>query len=378
MKRLITCSDGTWNKPGNTDRGKPVITNVEKMFQCICEEDTSAQGQRIGQRKFYDEGIGTGVTLKDRLLGGIAGSGIDKNIKDVYTFLVLNYEPGDEIFLFGFSRGAYTARSIGGLIRNCGILKPAFLHLIDKAYDLYRDRNKYTAPESDMMVAFRKQYAWEDVTPIKFIGVWDTVGALGIPLPWYKLRNRNKYKFHDVTLSSSVEHACHALAIDERRKLFLPTLWEKSETVKNDPNHIQKIEQRWFAGVHSNVGGGYLDTGLSDLALAWLAGSANAAGLCYHAEVVKQIKGDYKGVLRNSYTPLYWFWWPTWRKIKLDEDTHQTIDESVWERFLNDRRYKPRNLQHWMPKSRPDTWVLNLNRLLLHLKRKILLRNKAE
>jgi uncharacterized protein (DUF2235 family) len=351
MKRLITCSDGTWNKPDNTDRGKPVSTNVERMFQCICTEDTAVPEQPVQQRKYYDQGIGTGISLADKLLGGIAGAGIDKNIKDVYTFLVLNYEPGDEIYLFGFSRGAYTARSIAGLIRNCGVLKPEYLHLIDKAYDLYRDRNKYTSPDSDLMQAFRKHHAWENITPIKFVGVWDTVGSLGIPLPWYKLKNRNKYKFHDVTLSSTVEYACHALAIDERRKLFLPTLWEKSNTAKNDPSHKQQMEQRWFAGVHSNIGGGYVDTGLSDIALNWLVKKANTAGLCYYPDVVQQIKGDCRGVLRNSYTPLYWFWLPVWRSIQLNSDSNQVIDESVWERCSHDQNYMPRNLVPWTAAS---------------------------
>lgn len=354
MKRLITCSDGTWNKPGNTDRGKTVATNVERMFGCICHEDTSHPGQPIEQLKLYDEGIGTGFSLKDKLLGGITGAGIDKNIKDVYTFLLLNYQPGDAIYLFGFSRGAYTARSIGGLIRNCGILKPDHLDLVDKAYDLYRDRNKYTAPDSDLMIAFRKQYAWEDVTPIKFIGVWDTVGSLGIPLPWYRMANITKYKFHDVTLSSFVENACQALAIDERRKLFQPTLWEKSKTVKNDPNHPQQMEQRWFAGVHSNIGGGYEDTGLSDLALGWLAQKAQKAGLCYYPDVVEQIKGKPDGELRNSYTPLYWFWRPVWRTISLNDDTHQSIDNSVAERVSAFAHYRPRNLSQWIVRKDYD------------------------
>jgi uncharacterized protein (DUF2235 family) len=351
MKRLITCSDGTWNKPDNIDRGKPVSTNVERMFQCICHEDTSDPGQPVRQLKLYDEGVGTGTSLADKLLGGITGAGIDKNIKDVYTFLVLNYQPGDEIYLFGFSRGAYTARSIAGFIRNCGMLKPENLPLIDKAYDLYRDRNKYTAPDSDMMESFREHYAWEDITPIKFIGVWDTVGSLGIPLPWYRLKNKSKYKFHDVTLSSTVEYACHALAIDERRRLFEPTLWEKSNTVKNDPLHKQQIEQRWFAGVHSNVGGGYVDTGLSDIALKWLVNKAHVAGLCYHPEEVEQIKCNCQGELRNSFTPMYWFWLPVWRTIQLNDDSHQCIDDSVWERFGNDRNYMPRNLLPWISGS---------------------------
>lgn len=359
MKRLITCSDGTWNKPGNTDRGQRVETNVEKMYQCICSYDTS-NGQPIPQLKFYDKGIGTGYSIKANMLGGITGAGIDKNIKDIYTFLILNYVPGDEIYLFGFSRGAYTARSIGGLIRNCGILKPEYIELVDKAYELYRERNEYTAPDSDMMTGFRKQYAWENITPIKFIGVWDTVGSLGIPLPWYKVFNMKRYQFHDVTLSSSVEHAYQALAIDERRKMFSPTLWQVSDTVKNDANHPQQLEQRWFAGVHSNIGGGYSDCGLSDLALKWLAGQANKTGLCYDESEYKQIKGNPWGELRRSYAPLYWFWWPVWRSVTLNDDTRQVIDESVLERYREMYQYRPRNLRQYFNKLQREECATNV------------------
>jgi uncharacterized protein (DUF2235 family) len=346
MKRLITCSDGTWNKPGNIDRGQRVETNVEKMYQCICSYDTS-NSRPVPQLKFYDKGIGTGYSVKGNLLGGITGAGIDKNIKDIYTFLILNYVPGDEIYLFGFSRGAYTARSIGGLIRNCGILRPEYIELVDKAYELYRERNEYTAPDSDMMTGFRKQYAWENSTPIKFIGVWDTVGSLGIPLPWYRSFNMKRYQFHDVTLSSSVEHAFQALAIDERRKMFQPALWELSDTVKNDPDHPQEVEQRWFAGVHSNIGGGYADSGLSDIALRWLAGQAHKTGLCYDDKVYKQIKGNPWGELRSSYSALYWFWLPVWRSISLKDDTRQVVDESVLERYREIYQYRPRNLRQY-------------------------------
>lgn len=353
MKRLIICSDGTWNKPGNTDRGERVETNVEKMYRCICACDNSGS-QPVPQLKFYDKGVGTGYSWKANLLGGIAGAGIDKNIKDIYTFLILNYEPGDEIYLFGFSRGAYTARCIGGLIRNCGILKPEYIELVDKAYDLYRARDEYTKPESDMMVGFRKQYAREAITPIKFIGVWDTVGSLGIPLPWYRAWNMKKYQFHNVTLSSTVENAYQALAIDERRKLFAPTLWKLSNTVKNNPDHPQQIEQRWFAGVHSNIGGGYDDTGLSDIALQWLASQANKIGLCYDEKEYKQIKGNPWGELRNSYTPLFWFWPPVWRSITLNDETRQTIDESVQERVREMYQYRPRNLRKYVDLDNVD------------------------
>ncbi len=197
----------------------------------------------------------------------------------MYVFIMLNYEPGDNIFLFGFSRGAYTARSVAGLIRNSGLLKQQYLYLVDKAYDFYRDKNDYTSPDSDLMRSFRKEYATEENTPIHFIGVWDTVGSLGIPLPWYKLVNTKKYKFHDVKLSSYIKNAYHALAIDEKRKLFEPTLWTKANSVLANKKHEQQLEQRWFSRVHSNVGGGYKDSGLNNIALQWLFDKAEAAGL---------------------------------------------------------------------------------------------------
>jgi len=345
MKRIITCSDGTWNKPGKKDRGIEVKTNVLKMYECICSEGKNA----VKQVKIYDEGVGTGYTLKDRILGGATGAGIDKNIKDMYEFIMLNYEPGDEIYLFGFSRGAYTARSIAGFIRNCGILKKENIHLVDKAYLLYRDRNDYTYPDSDLMKSFRATYCVEDITPIHFLGVWDTVGALGIPLPWYKIANLNRYKFHDVKLSSFVKHAYHALAIDEKRALFSPTLWEKSKTVLEDENHPQKLEQRWFAGVHSNVGGGYADCYLSNLCLQWLIGKAEEAGLCYNEPPLIKLADHDKGELRNSYSLPYWFWPPRWRKIDINNPlSNQTIDESVWERYKDkSRKYSPPNLKDY-------------------------------
>src|SRR5579883_605079 len=173
MKRLVVCCDGTWQQLAS-----PCPSNVIRLAQSV--KATASDG--TPQIVFYDEGIGTD-SQATKLLSGATGLGIDKNIQDCYRFLSLNYEPGDEIYLFGFSRGAYTARSLAGLIRNTGILKPDFIHLVNKAYDLYRDRNEYTAPNSDLMRAFRQNYSYEDITRIKFIGVWDTVGALGIPLP---------------------------------------------------------------------------------------------------------------------------------------------------------------------------------------------------
>ncbi len=343
MKRLICCSDGTWNKPGEKDRGVVVKTNVEKIFNCICPVDENG----TKQLKAYDEGVGTGYTFKDKMLGGLTGAGIDKNIKDVYSFLVLNYEPGDHIYLFGFSRGAYTARSLAGFIRNCGILKVENLHLIDRAYELYRDRNDYTSPDSDMMKAFKSNFSHE--AGIKFIGVWDTVGSLGLPVFWLHTLNTARYKFHDQTLSSKVDYAYHALCIDDKRVLFTPTLWEKSETVKNDSTHQQKMEQRWFAGVHSNIGGGYADCGLSDLPLKWMIEKAVDTGLCFDNKALGMLKPDCKGEIRDSYTFKYWLWFPKLRKVIHDGISpgsmyNGTIDESVLERERTIKCYKPKNL----------------------------------
>lgn len=359
-KRLITFSDGTWNKPGAIDRKKEVKTNVEILYNCI--EHTGNDGVR--QLKIYDEGVGSSSwDKKDEIFGGLAGFGIDKNIKDIYSFLVINYEPKDHIYLFGFSRGAYTARSLAGFINNCGILKPENIGMVDYAYELYRDRNKYSHPDSDFMTTFRRQYCVEPSTSIYFIGVWDTVGSLGLPFPWSQKYNTERYKFHDVKLSSKIINAYHALAIDERRKQFTPTLWEKSNTAKTDPKHKQVLKQRWFAGVHSNVGGGYTDHGLSDIALGWLADNAITLGL--HVDIHKskglvsdyEYKPDYKGELRNS---LKWYYRITFsikqRKIMVLRynakgelmDTCEEVDDSVRQRY-NDKslRYRPRNLKNY-------------------------------
>lgn len=359
-KRIITFSDGTWNRPGMTDRKQEVKTNVEILFNCVDEADNNG----VRQLKIYDQGVGSSTwDKKDQVLGGIAGFGIDKNIKDIYTFLVINYKPGDELYFFGFSRGAYTARSLAGFVNNCGILRPENIGMVDYAYELYRDRNKYSHPDSDFMTSFRDRYCVERSTEIHFIGVWDTVGALGLPFPWSKKHNTERYKFHDVKLSSKVRHAFHALAIDERRKQFIPTLWEKSNSVKNNPNHKQVLRQRWFVGVHSNVGGGYVEHGLSDIALDWLCKNAMTLGLQIDLNKSKDIvkgysfKPDYRGEQRDS---LGWMYRLTGSKKlrcilekRFDSngkpiDTNEEIDETVLMRYRDKALgYQPANLKNY-------------------------------
>ena len=332
MKRIITCSDGTWNKPNTIEKGKRTRTNVQKLFDFVLHEHNT-----IAQIKYYDEGIGASGSKLTRILNGATGKGIDDNIQDAYKFICWNYQPGDEIYLFGFSRGAYTARSLGGLIRKCGIIKKNDLNLITEAYSMYRNQN--VAPDDATAMAFKTANSYLPMPNIKFIGVWDTVGALGVPLSWFQWYNKRKYQFHDTTLSSSVEYAYHALAIDEKRSNFIPTLWQQSAKAKATK---QVLEQRWFAGVHSNVGGGYPDEGLADIALQWMIDKAIATGLGFDMQSVKEnVKPNANGIFYESRSGFYKITKPFIRKVVADT----FIDSSINERMKLLADYKPSNIE---------------------------------
>lgn len=354
MKRIVICCDGTWSKPGTVDRGKKVKTNVLKLYEALntVGEDGTAQV------KYYGQGVGTRYSVKDKLFGGISGKGIDRNIKDAYKFIMWNFVPGDELYLFGFSRGAYTARSLMGLIRNCGVMKPEFLHLVDEAYGLYRDRNAITHPDSDLMVAFKKSYS--QLTRIRFIGVWDTVGSLGVPIQTLNWFNE-EYQFHDVKLSSDVDYAYHAVALDEKRGMFQPTLWELSNSVRKE-NIKQVMEQVWFPGSHCNVGGGYADSGLSDITLDWMIQKARATNLGFKENYLSEkVRPDPAGEIRNSRTGFYNLFPKYTRQINqsqigtLDDDDsggileynmlrNEMIHYSCVEREKLEPKYSPPNL----------------------------------
>ncbi len=274
-KNIIIFCDGTWNKPDQTSRDhKPCPTNVAKLFEAVCPYDANG----IPQIVHYVPGVGT--SWNDRIKGGGFGYGISDNIKSGYKAICSNYEAGDRIFLFGFSRGAYTARSIAGFIHNMGIIKRTHIYMVDKAYDLYRDKTPDWKPDSDNAKKFRKDYGWGETRDIHFLGVWDTVGALGAPygvvLSWI-IDKLFKCSFHSTELCSSIQSACHAIAIEEHRWPFRPTLWQLSDA---HASHLEDFEECWFPGVHSDVGGGYPESGLSDIALDWMAGKACQRGLC--------------------------------------------------------------------------------------------------
>ena len=256
-KRLVVCCDGTWN---DADAGGE-FTNVVRIARAIRPNDARTASE-IPQIVYYHPGVGTGGDAVEHVVGGAIGLGLSRNVRDAYSFLADNYCDGDEVLLFGFSRGAYTARSVAGLIGWAGLLQKAEMDDFALLWEGYRLKDKPGYP--DRRQAFPQRAA---VVPIKCVGVWDTVGALGIPGHLGDLFTQF-YQFHDTKLGPHVENAFHALAIDEHREDFVPTLWQRLP----DAPAGQKLVQVWFAGAHSNVGGGYVEHGLSDVALAWMAG----------------------------------------------------------------------------------------------------------
>ncbi len=287
-RKLALFFDGTWNTPGSD-------TNVCHLFR-LTSSQRAFRGKLLGkaveenqttksspledqQLKYYHPGVGT--TWGSRIVGGMFGWGLSKNIRDGLKWLTDHYQPDDEIFLFGFSRGAYTARSLAGIIRKCGIPRKSangglfsertIEGLVNTAYRFYRERQwDVDGKEAE---AFRSTFSWPEVR-IKFLGVWDTVGALGLPLHevWF---GSDYYRFHDTGLSKIIDNACHAMALDEHRPDFAVTPWDKDKP----PSEGQKVQQCWFAGAHADVGGGYKDGKLSQIPLRWMQERAEEAGL---------------------------------------------------------------------------------------------------
>ncbi|VVJ24942.1 Uncharacterised protein [Amycolatopsis camponoti] len=331
-KRLVICCDGTWNK-----LGQPNPTNVAKVKNAVAAADS------VGTRQiaYHGDGVGTGTNLWDHLTGGAFGAGLSAKVRDAYEFVVRNYEPGDELFFFGFSRGAFTARSTVGFIRNCGVLRLENVGLIKEAYRLYRDRDPSTTPESPEPKKFRREHAHEDRTPIRFIGVWDTVGALGIPLSGGRLLNllNRRWQFHDTQLSSIVQSAFQALAVDEHRPSFAPAVWKPSEA-------DQEREQVWFAGDHSDVGGGHPVSDLSDLALRWMTDRAHHCGLAFEPGALTGLyPGKPLGDLHDSLTGFFGLFGSMVRPIGTVDPRSEFAASTAVDRHKNKQPpYRPGNL----------------------------------
>ncbi len=267
MRRLVLCCDGTWNHAVNSQ-----VSNIEKLARAV--RSGLVPGTDTVQVVGYVGGVGSRGYTVDRLLGGAFGYGFTRNVVEGYRFLATSYEPGDEIVVLGYSRGAYTARSVVGMVSQVGLLTPEAVDagLLCEAERVYRLRPSRPDGEEAAAVArekarFKSEHSWD--APVRFLGVFDTVGALGVPV-----LSRRKHRFHDVRLSSTVQTARQALAIDERRITFAPCLWEVPD---DDP--AGRVEQVWFPGTHGDVGGGGARCGLSDLALEWMADELRAVGV---------------------------------------------------------------------------------------------------
>ncbi len=333
-KRIVICADGTWSRP-EKDLSKDFPTNVLRMARAI--RPFGADG--VPQQVFYDWGVGS---YYDRVVGGATGKGLNKNIMDDYRYIVQNYSHGDELFLFGFSRGAYTVRSLCGLINNCGILKRPDARLIEAAFAHYKRPGKAYAPKGDRSKAFRKAFAHRS-RRVTFVGVWDTVGALGIPFSFLGLLDK-KDEFYDTKIGPNIDFARHALAIDELRSDFEPTVWQ--------PRPGLDLKQVWFTGVHSSIGGGYppdKKSGglLSDIPLGWMIAEAAQVGLAMEPHLAASLNGRADATLHNSRRHIYRSKRPLYRPIDHGNGP-VLVHATVKQRWDSDVKYRPRNLAAYL------------------------------
>ncbi|ACM21532.1 protein of unknown function, DUF2235-containing [Geotalea daltonii FRC-32] len=359
-KNIVLCSDGTGNRDIKA-RG----TNVFKLYEAVDIQGHKGAADVMKQVAFYDDGVGTANAFA-RVVGGAFGWGFSNNVKKMYRELVNVYEPGDKIFLFGFSRGAYTVRALAGFIQYCGVLDSSYYNAqprdlltekIGESWDEFRtvafrqkdaDDRKRTIPSQEHIaaeweVAKRRRREKHAVNPeecidIAFIGVWDTVGAIGTPFDGLRdFIGRFIWPiwFADNTLGPEVAQACQALALDEERRTFHPELWNE----KNGAD--TRIKQVWFSGVHSNVGGGYPKQGMSLVTLDWMMNEASRAGLCFIQKDLDFVR-EHQDVHDKMYdsragVAVYYRWSP--RDLRKLCDEHNIpipkLHVSIFERIAN-------------------------------------------
>jgi uncharacterized protein (DUF2235 family) len=323
-RRIAFCADGTWETVSNH-------TNVYRLSKAI----VAIPGE---QYSFYDDGVGADGTPIQKVLGGAFGAGLFQKIKDGYSTISSVYEAGDEVFIFGFSRGAYTARSLAGMIAACGLpTKNPDPYLVNMAFQAYRNKDQRAK-----ILATLSAYGLVSAT-MTMVGVWDTVGSLGIPAIFGGV-DPLLCGFLDTNLTPLILNAYHAVAVDERRAEFPATLWTSA------PAPGQVIEQAYFCGVHCDVGGGYADdagtgTALSDITFSWMMSKAQALGLVFDPGVLSTFPSPIasKAALdtkHESWSPLWLF--PKARDIA----QNATLANSVSVRCQSDNTYRPGNLSH--------------------------------
>ncbi|HEX5507416.1 MAG TPA: DUF2235 domain-containing protein, partial [Pseudolabrys sp.] len=376
-------SDGTGNSAAS-----PFKTNVWRLYQAIDIESPPSQNDPV-QLVFYDDGVGTENFKPLAALGGALGIGVWKNVRDIYTFVCRNYDVGDQIYGFGFSRGAFTMRLVMGLIGKCGIVKAEseakLVECVQMAYEAYRRDYLLRASKRRHMIYHRllrppKYIADENGNPshsidlsatgctqvfpdIRFIGVWDTVDAYGMPVDELKQAIDERVwpmSFADRDPSDRLLTIRHALSLDDERPTFRPVLWNEVIRDHRHPGDVSKqkflgperIQQAWFAGVHANVGGGYPDDGLAFTSLAWMMGEAAAVGLRYnkllHAEIVAHVNPDGKEYDSRAGIAGYYRYGPRQVGALCDDKDHDVavpvvhLHPAAFERIVAWRRdYEP-------------------------------------
>jgi uncharacterized protein (DUF2235 family) len=347
-KNIVICCDGT-NAEYREDN-----TNVVKTFEAL-EKDA-------GQVAFYDPGVGTfsifGRTVGKwigTLLGMGFGYGIRTNIEDAYEYLMNTYEPEDRVFIFGFSRGAYTARALAGMICRFGILHANRKNLIPYVTKMNFKGLKVLKKKEKVITGFSDSFCNKCIP--HFIGVWDTVGALG--------PNLSK-KFHNDVLNKNIRYGYHALSVDERRWTYKARCWDENDY---DPEQ-QTIEQVWFPGGHSDVGGGCRndERELSDIAFAWMMDKAGAQGLRLKPDWQAELRQNAGGKMHNGWTVWLMYiiktirripdgarvFWPLYilnpdmLKARLSPSKGKTglavnplVHKSVIDRMADDKNYRP-------------------------------------
>jgi uncharacterized protein (DUF2235 family) len=344
-RRLVLLFDGTWNRRENA-------TNVWRM-RLLLE-------QSADQIVYYDEGVGT--KKLERIRGGALGTGLSAKVLDGYLWLMENYRGAqenasgvaDQIFIFGFSRGAFTARSLVGLLSLCGLMhKDAPISVLTAFETSRRDG---VSRQTQYLRRFRRGYSGD--APVTFLGVWDTVGALGVhklDIPFME-----RYQYHKVSEVDIVAHVRHALALDEHRKVFAPTMFRA-------PQAGQTLEQRWFTGSHANVGGGYEKNGLFLRPLEWMVGEASAFGLTFRLPPIALRKAFHRSRVIDSlaetahgmYRATQWFKRYT-RELAVNDPTMQTIDYTVMQRWLWQPDYQPLPLKTVLGTKLPRSRMFRL------------------
>jgi uncharacterized protein (DUF2235 family) len=336
-KVIVFCADGTWNGPGQSDTDNPSDpwTNVFKLFLNLAGTDqpdtimlgkeqervlTGADGTTVLQWSKYLHGVGDSQNMLVQLLGGTVGAGLIERIVRGYTFISRNYRAGDKIHIIGFSRGAYTARALAGLIANKGLLDATKMDMTDKKsayiagtavwYDYRRTVAQTKAgwfglldDLADLLPGFMSRTQVDPsqmiMAPIESVAVWDTVGSLGIPLFTLQGSTLDVFQFADTVLSPVVKHGVHAVAADEQRADFTPTLW----------NPDGRIMQALFPGCHSDVGGGFplgVESGLSDASLQWMMEQLTPLGVLFKGAPACPISPDPRATAHETWLSGIW------------------------------------------------------------------------